>query len=176
MESMNHKILQTAGKVVFLSFGAFFSGFVFYYLAYRKKMLGFTENQKTNSDKQKNLNKNIKPNSKKIPLETLERIMKKIKNKIIILLANLYDKTVLMNIVREQKKEQTLDKEKDIIVETISSGEIARSDDSQEQKSSLNLSSKKNIQKLHQLKTFFNCKYNILFSEANLGFYNQARS
>ena len=125
-------------------------------------MLGPIENEKATKpkiDKNKNNNPVINSDSSYIPLDTLERIITKVKNKIVILLANLYDKTILMNIVRQNNETA---EEKDIVVETISTGELAKlkENEEHEQKSSINLTSqKKNLQKLHQLKVFFNCKY-----------------
>ena len=162
MENTQNHLFKIIGTGVIISFGSFFSGFILYYLSNRRKMLGPIENEKATKpkiDKNKNNNPVINSDSSYIPLDTLERIITKVKNKIVILLANLYDKTILMNIVRQNNETA---EEKDIVVETISTGELAKlkENEEHEQKSSINLTSqKKNLQKLHQLKVFFNCKY-----------------
>ena len=162
MENIQNHLFKIIGTGVIISFGSFFSGFILYYLSNRRKMLGPIENEKATKpkiDKNKNNNPVINSDSSYIPLDTLERIITKVKNKIVILLANLYDKTILMNIVRQNNETA---EEKDIVVETISTGELAKlkENEEHEQKSSINLTSqKKNLQKLHQLKVFFNCKY-----------------
>jgi hypothetical protein len=149
--------MKMIGKGIICVIGSFFSGFFLYYFSTKKKILNSPEicdqhNSKNRSDKSK-----TDDSTTEIPIGIMEKIIKKIKNKIIILLANLYDKTVLMNIAQDAKKKNEEPENKDIVVETISSGEIARVNDTFEQRSVLNTSTKKNPQKLNQLKTFFNC-------------------
>ena len=126
MENTQNHLFKIIGTGVIISFGSFFSGFILYYLSNRRKMLGPIENEKATKpkiDKNKNNNPVINSDSSYIPLDTLERIITKVKNKIVILLANLYDKTILMNIVRQNNETA---EEKDIVVETISTGELAK--------------------------------------------------
>jgi hypothetical protein len=92
-----------------------------------------------------------------IPYDTMLKIIKKIKNKMIILLANLHDKTVLLNITEDLKNNKNpKNKEDNIVIETISSGEIARADDSLDQKGFNKSKTAKTGQKVHQLNQMIN--------------------
>ena len=171
-DAYSHQYLRTIGKGIIISAGSFLFGFLFYYLKNKKKMLTGPHSETFLSEKLKNKSKNDEMECE-IPLKTLERMVKKIKNKIVILLANLYDKTVLLNIVNQTKIRE--ENEKDIQVETLSSGEIARleennKDDQNNQsgdyKNIFN-TSKKNIEKKHNMKTFFNCNLNFKLSKTN---------
>ena len=137
---------------------AFFGGFCLYWIYNSQKSKNYLSSGEKISDKKKlSSNSQTKEDSVTyIPLEKLERILRKIKNKIIILLANLYDKTYVLRMIEEQKEDASVKNNKeDVLVQTISSAEIAKIDESNASEKSINATYK--IPRKYQMKYVLNC-------------------
>lgn len=147
------QFLISFGRGVAIVSAFFFGGFILYFRKSRRALAEEEQCRLANSSQNKS---QTDTTLSEIPPEKMERLVRKVKNKIIILLANLYDKTVLMKIAQESKaKSEEKKEEKDIVVETISSGEFAKPDDTMEQKS-LNTTIKKPQKQTNNMKQFFN--------------------
>ena len=87
--------------------------------------IGFFAYYLVNKNIYKNKNNLIaESENKDIPLDTLEKMLAKIKNKIILSLAAFFDKTTTFLNKREAQKEGNTD----IIINTLNTGESARQD------------------------------------------------
>jgi hypothetical protein len=152
----NYYIIQIGKGLLYVT-GSFILGFFGFFIVNRKKFLVSTPN----NGKEYKINKDPKNENddsmNDIPYDTMLKIIKKIKNKMIILLANLHDKTVLLNITEDLKnKKNAQNKDDNIIIETISSGEIARAEDSLDQKAFNKSKSAKASQRVHQTNQMIN--------------------
>ena len=157
--SLTKLFLIQMGKGLFLVTSSFVVGFFGYFFVNKHKFALCNQEKDNERQFNKDPKETLDDSSNDIPYEIMLKIIKKIKNKMIILLANLYDKTVLLNITEDLKKnKRPQTKDDNILIETISSGEIARVDDSVDKKG-VNLNTNlKNNQKVHQTNQMFNSK------------------